>query len=31
MQEQRPDHARVAIAGFTATSDILGIQATLSH
>ena len=31
MQEQRPDHARVAIAAFAATSDVLGIQATLSH
>jgi hypothetical protein len=31
MQEQRPDQARTAIARFNATSDTLGIQATLSR
>jgi hypothetical protein len=31
MQEQRPDQGRAAIARFNSTSDVLGIQATLSR
>jgi hypothetical protein len=30
VQEQRPDPSRVATATFAATSDLLGIQATLN-
>src|SRR5262245_8885922 len=31
VQEQRPNPTRATIARFTATSDALGIQATLGH